>query len=221
MWFPLKNRMKNGRINVIITKKGGTVRLEQKRKIKVSFNSPVILGFSLICLMVFLLGLVTGHLTDTMFFSVYRSSISNPFTYVRLIGHVFGHANWEHFIGNISLLLVLGPLLEEKYGSLNMVMVMVVTAVVTGLAFILLFPGAALCGASGVVFALILMSSFACFREGTIPLTFILVAVIYVGGQIINGIFKVDNVSNFTHIIGGIVGAVMGYALYRLKTRKK
>ena len=221
MWFPLKNRMKNGRINVIITKKGGTVRLEQKRKIKVSFNSPVILGFSLICLMVFLLGLVTGHLTDTMFFSVYRSSISNPFTYVRLIGHVFGHANWEHFIGNISLLLVLGPLLEEKYGSLNMVMVMVVTAVVTGLAFILLFPGAALCGASGVVFALILMSSFASFREGTIPLTFILVAVIYVGGQIINGIFKVDNVSNFTHIIGGIVGAVMGYALYRLKTRKK
>ena len=213
--------MKNGRINVIITKKGGTVRLEQKRKIKVSFNSPVILGFSLICLMVFLLGLVTGHLTDTMFFSVYRSSISNPFTYVRLIGHVFGHANWEHFIGNISLLLVLGPLLEEKYGSLNMVMVMVVTAVVTGLAFILLFPGAALCGASGVVFALILMSSFASFREGTIPLTFILVAVIYVGGQIINGIFKVDNVSNFTHIIGGIVGAVMGYALYRLKTRKK
>lgn len=221
MWFPLKNRMKNGRINVIITKKGGTVRLEQKRKIKVSFNSPVILGFSLICLMVFLLGLVTGHLTDTMFFSVYRSSISNPFTYVRLIGHVFGHANWEHFIGNISLLLVLGPLLEEKYGSLNMVMVMVVTAVVTGLAFILLFPGAALCGASGVVFALILMSSFASFREGTIPLTFILVAVIYVGGQIINGIFKVDNVSNFTHIIGGIVGAVMGYALYRFKTRKK
>lgn len=213
--------MKNGKINVIITKKGGTVRLEQKRKIKVSFNSPVILGFSLICLMVFLLGLVTGHLTDTMFFSVYRSSISNPFTYVRLIGHVFGHANWEHFIGNISLLLVLGPLLEEKYGSLNMVMVMVVTAVVTGLAFILLFPGAALCGASGVVFALILMSSFASFREGTIPLTFILVAVIYVGGQIINGIFKVDNVSNFTHIIGGIVGAVMGYALYRLKTRKK
>ena len=195
--------------------------MEQKRKIKVSFNSPVILGFSLICLMVFLLGLVTGHLTDTMFFSVYRSSISNPFTYVRLIGHVFGHANWEHFIGNISLLLVLGPLLEEKYGSLNMVMVMVVTAVVTGLAFILLFPGAALCGASGVVFALILMSSFASFREGTIPLTFILVAVIYVGGQIINGIFKVDNVSNFTHIIGGIVGAVMGYALYRLKTRKK
>lgn len=195
--------------------------MEQKRKIKVSFNSPVILGFSLICLIVFLLGLVTGHLTDTMFFSVYRSSISNPFTYVRLIGHVFGHANWEHFIGNISLLLVLGPLLEEKYGSLNMVMVMVVTAVVTGLSFILLFPGAALCGASGVVFALILMSSFASFREGTIPLTFILVAVIYVGGQIINGIFKVDNVSNFTHIIGGIVGAVMGYALYRLKTRKK
>lgn len=195
--------------------------MEQKSKIKVSFNSPVILGFSLICLVVFLLGLVTGHMTDKIFFSVYRSGLSNPFTYVRLIGHVFGHANWEHFIGNISLLLVLGPLLEEKYGSLNMVMVMIVTAVVTGLAFILLFPGSALCGASGVVFALILMSSFASFREGTIPLTFILVAVIYVGGQIINGIFKVDNVSNFTHIIGGIVGAVMGYALYRLKSKKK
>ena len=50
----------------------------------------------------------------SLLFSVYRSSFLNPFTYFRLIGHVFGHADWEHFLGNITLILVVGPLLEEK-----------------------------------------------------------------------------------------------------------
>lgn len=194
---------------------------EQKKKIKVSFNSPVILTFSMICLVTFFLGLVTRNYTNHLFFSVYRSSLTNPLTYVRLIGHVFGHAGWSHFIGNISLLLVLGPLLEEKYGSLNMLFVILITAIVTGLAFVLFFPHAALCGASGVVFAMILMSSLASIKDGSIPLTFILVAIIYIGGQFINAIIKFDNVSNFTHIIGGLVGAALGYGMFRLKIKKQ
>ena len=87
------------------------------------------------------------------------------------------------------------------------------TALVTGIVNYIFFPSVALCGASGVVFSFILLSSFTGFREGEIPLTFILVAVIYIGQQIFQGITVNDNISNMAHIVGGIVGAVIGYGL--------
>lgn len=186
-------------------------------KVRITFNSPVILGFTFICLGVLLLDQVTGGAVNRLLFSVYRSSLLNPLTYVRFVGHVFGHAGWSHFIGNIMLILVVGPLLEEKYGSQNMAVVILTTALATGLVNYILFPHIRLLGASGVVFALILLSSFTSLREGEIPLTFILVAVVYIGEQIYSGIFVRDNISNLTHILGGLVGAGLGYLMNKNK----
>ena len=191
--------------------------MNRKKQLKISFNSPVILGFTLICLLSLLLGYLTKGTSTYTLFSVYRSSLLNPLTYIRLIGHVFGHANWQHFIGNIMLILVVGPLLEEKYGSSNMIVVILSTALVTGIVNIILFPHIRLLGASGVVFALILLSSFTSIKDGSIPMTFILVAVVYIGGQVYNGLFVHDNVSNLTHIIGGIIGASQGYVMNKNK----
>ncbi len=188
------------------------------RKFKISFNSPVILGFVIICFAVLAVSTLTGGYTDELLFSVYRSSWTDPLTYVRLVGHVFGHAGIEHLIGNMMLILVVGPLLEEKYGSWNMVFVILSTAVITGLVNVLLFPDVALMGASGIVFALILLSSFTSLKEGQgLPLTFILVAVLYIGQQIYMGISADDNVSQLTHLVGGAVGAGIGYLLNRNK----
>lgn len=181
------------------------------KKVRVSYNSPVILGFTAICFIALVLNFLTRGLTNNLVFSVYHSSLMSPFTYLRFIGHIFGHANWDHFIGNIMLILVVGPMLEEKYGSKDIILVILITALVTGLVHFMFFPRIQLLGASGVVFAFILLSSFTSFQEGTVPLTFILVAVIYIGGQIYNGLFIQDNVANLTHILGGIVGAWLGY----------
>lgn len=130
------------------------------KKLQFSFNSPVILGFTIACFFVLVIDWITGGTSTNTLFSVYRSSISSPLTYVRFFGHVLGHAGWEHFIGNIMLILVVGPLLEEKYGSSNILFVIIATALVTGLVNFVFFPHAQLLGASGVVFALILLSSF-------------------------------------------------------------
>ncbi len=116
-------------------------------------------------------------------------------------------------MGNMTLLLVVGPLLEEKYGSSKILMVIFVTALVTGIANMMFFPHIQLLGASGVVFAFILLSSITSMGDGKIPLTFLLVAFIYIGGQVYDGIFVRDNVANLTHILGGVVGAVLGYIL--------
>lgn len=190
------------------------------KKLKISFNSPIILCFAILCLLTLILNMLTNGLTNRVFFSVYRSPMTDPLTYVRFVGHIFGHADWEHFIGNITLLLVVGPMLEEKYGSLSIFIVILITAVVTGVVNFVFFPNVQLLGASGVVFAFILLSSMTSIREGSIPLTFILVAVIYIGGQIYDGIFVNDNVSNLTHIIGGLVGSCFGFVMSKNKVRK-
>lgn len=192
---------------------------KSKSKLRVSLNSPVILGFTGICVIALVLGYITNGASNTLLFSVYRSSLLNPLTYFRFIGHVFGHAGIEHFMGNIMLILVVGPLLEEKYGSRNIAVVMVTTALVTGIASYVLFPNVQLLGASGIVFSLILLSSFTGIKEGHIPLTFILVAVLYIGQQILDGVFVDDNISNSTHILGGIVGSVTGYIMNKDKIK--
>ena len=188
-----------------------------KKKLKISFNAPVVLSFSIGCLIALILGVATrGKLTEALF-STFRSSLLSPLTYVRFFTHALGHAGWEHFIGNMSYILLLGPILEEKYGSARVLEVILLTAFVTAVINAILFPNVAICGASGVVFAFILMTSFTSFKDGEIPLSFLLVAVIYLGKEIFDGIFVQDNISNLSHILGGVVGGIAGYLLNRKK----
>ncbi len=189
-------------------------------KLKLSFNSPVILGFTMICLAALLIDQITGGQSNRILFSVYRSSLFHPLTYFRFIGHIFGHAGFSHFLGNIMMILVVGPLLEEKYGSANIAFVILATALTTGIVHYIFFPNVRLLGASGVVFALILLASFASFQEGYIPLTFLLVAFLYIGQQVYEGIFVSSNVSNLTHILGGFVGAGLGFVMNKNKMSK-
>jgi len=189
------------------------------KKIKITFNSPVVLSFIIICFAVTLIGAITDGVVTKLLFMTYHSSLTNIMTYLRLFTHVFGHMGWNHFISNASFLLLLGPMLEEKHGSKTLIKVMAITALVTGIVNYLFFWNVGLCGASGIVFAFIILVSFTSYKEGEIPLTFILVAVIYIGQQIFEGIAVKDNISNMAHIVGGLVGAVIGYNLNRSSKR--
>ena len=108
-------------------------------------------------------------------------------------------------------LLLLGPMLEEKYGSKLLIWVIAITALITSVTNYIIFPNVALCGASGVVFAFILLTSFTSFKSGELPITFILVVVVFLGQQVYEGLFLEDNISNLSHILGGVVGAAAGY----------
>ena len=189
------------------------------KKIVIRFNAPVILTFALLSLLALLLGNWTNGAATHQYFSVYRSSLSDPLTYVRFIGHVLGHADYEHYMGNMLLLLLVGPGLEEKYGSRNLLLTIVITAFATGLVQFLLFPHSALLGASGVVFMMIVLSSFTEMKKGGIPLTMLLVVALYLGSEIADGLTKTDNVSHLTHIVGGVSGIVFGFRLARAKKR--
>ena len=185
---------------------------------RLHYNAPVILTFFLLCLGALLLGALSRGWTTLHLFSVYRAPLS-PLFLVRLLGHVLGHADWDHFLGNMLLLLVAGPHMEEKYGSRALLLGIGLTALISGVLQCLFFPGTVLLGASGIVFMLIMLASLSGFSGG-IPVTMLLVAALYLGQQVYDIIFAHDNVANFMHIVGGVCGTAFGY-VYAMLPRKR
>jgi len=169
-----------------------------------------VLTFAFLSLFVLLLDKLTGGVSTTKLFCVYRSSLADPLTYPRFFLHVLGHASFAHYFNNMLMLLVIGPPMEEKYGSRGLLIAILCTAFIAGIVQWLFFPGMALLGASGIVFMLIVMASLSGMRNGEIPLTAIFVFILYLGGEVVDGLFTSDNVSQITHIIGGVCGAALG-----------
>ena len=166
------------------------------------------------------LGQWTGGWTTKHLFCVYRGSLKDPLFYIRLFGHVLGHASWDHFLNNMLLLLVIGPPMEEK----NM------AAAPCSRAFCSRRSSRAFCsvcsspippcwGLPGIVFMLIMLASLSGFSGG-IPVTMLLVAALYLGQQVYDIIFAHDNVANFMHIVGGVCGTAFGY-VYAMLPRKR
>lgn len=174
---------------------------------KLTFNSPAILIFSAVCAAVYFL---TAMGIDGGLFVLFPSwDWGDPVWYFRIFSHAVGHANMEHLMGNLAFILLLGPIVEEKYGTKNTLIMLFSTALITGLIHILFF-NVGLLGASGIVFMLILLVSLVNFKKKEIPLTFVLIVIVYIGKEIM-GTFSEDQIAHSTHIIGGIVGAFFGF----------
>jgi membrane associated rhomboid family serine protease len=179
---------------------------------RIKYNAPTVLSFSLLCaLILFLSGTFFPGLIEYWFMVPGRNNFNiGAFNnWVTILTHVMGHAHWAHLISNLTLILLIGPMLEENYGSLPLLFMILVTALVTGILNVILF-NSYLLGASGVVFMMILLSSFTNFSHGEIPLTFILVLILYLGVQIFNQSSE-NNISHFAHIIGGLCGSFFGF----------
>ncbi len=180
---------------------------------KLQYNSPVVLTFAFVSLAVLCLGKITNGATDRLLFSVYRSPLADPLTFLRLFLHVLGHGNTAHYMNNMLLLLVVGPPLEEKYGSKALLWSILAAAAASGAAQWAFFPGTAILGASGVVFMMIVLSSFAGMKADRIPVTLLFVLLFYLGKEVLDGLFTSDNISQLSHIIGGGCGAILGFLL--------
>lgn len=185
---------------------------------KIRYNAPVTLTFTFISAVVLILSITIMPSLTAMWFSTPAPFRTNVFTdYLKLFTYIFGHASVQHYMGNFTMILLLGPILELAYGSGFVLLSIAVTAASTGLLNVLLFPNTVLLGASGIVFMMIILSSITNYNKGEIPLTFILVMIVYLGGQVWDALAKQDNISQFAHIAGGLVGSFMGFFRSRSK----
>jgi membrane associated rhomboid family serine protease len=185
---------------------------------RIRYNAPFTLTFALACAAVLAANqfLLPTLIKDWFTVGGQGSFHANDATsYLRLFSYTLGHSGWDHLLGNLSFILLLGPVLEEKYQTPTLVVMVLITALVTGLLNVFLFP-TALLGASGIVFLMILLVSFANVRAGEIPLTFVAILALYLGKEVFDA-FKNDSVSQFAHIAGGVCGAIFGFVTLRFQ----
>lgn len=179
---------------------------------KLKYNAPTTLSFALYAALVLLVNqyLLPGTI-DNLFTAEGNGTfqIDDVPAYVRMFTHVLGHASWEHLLSNLTLILLLGPILEEKFGSKPLFWMIVITAAANGLVNAFFFESA-LMGSSGVAFMMILLVSFANIKAGEFPITALLVVGLYLVKEILE-IFRDDDVSQMSHLIGAACGAVFGF----------
>ena len=174
------------------------------------YNSVLILTFFFLSFAALILKYITMGSSNRYLFSSYRSSLLSPLTYVRFFTHILGHSDWKHFSNNFLYILLIGPMIEEKYGTINLLIMMLITAGVTGIINHIIGRKRIL-GASGIVFMLIVLSSFTNIQAGKIPITLVLIFIFYIVNEILDGLFKKDNVSHIAHILGAICGCIFGF----------
>lgn len=196
------------------------------KKIHISYNAPVTLTFSLAAVFIMLLDAVMKGTVIPAIFTVPGGTASQvpfnvhaPLDYIRLILHVFGHADWNHLVSNLAFILLLGPVIEERYGSPILALMMLVTSLVTGVLNACFSPLPML-GASDIAFMMILLTSFTSISKSDIPLSFILVLILYIGRELLCTPAN-QNIATLAHIAGGLCGSLFAFlATPKAKARK-
>ncbi|MFP4139358.1 MAG: rhomboid family intramembrane serine protease [Phycisphaerae bacterium] len=178
-------------------------------KLRIRYNAPVLLTFSLVALAVHVIdATAVPGLTGRWFTLPGWFDWTHAPNYLRLVTYTLGHSDWEHLLGNLPIVLLLGAFVEDKYGSRDILAMTLVTALVAAVLNALLFESG-LRGASGVVFMLIVLASLGNVRRGELPLTFVLVAGFFLAGEILAS-RQPDRTAQWAHMVGGVVGGVFG-----------
>jgi len=179
---------------------------DEAKRWRITYNAKFTLTFCLIAVGMLLANMLTGGLINSLFSLSPHLSIGGSY---RVFSYIFCHGDFGHLLGNLLFLMLLGPMLEEKYGGKVLTIMTLITAIATGLVNALFF-NSGIIGASGIVFMFIVLSSIVNMRSKEVPLTFIFIVLIYLGGEVLNSLNN-DNISQFGHIFGGVCGAGLGY----------
>ena len=176
---------------------------------RVTVNAPFSILFSIAAIALYFLFQADGTIPRML--TLHGDfDFTNWKWYVSLVGYTMGHISIAHLIGNISIILLIGPFIEKRWGTKRVALMVSLTGLVTALVHIV-FWDHRLIGASGIVFMMIVLSSLVDLKSKEIPLTFILIVFLFIGQEVVRG-FGDDQVSQFAHISGGVLGGIFGFA---------
>lgn len=158
---------------------------------------------------------LSAQLSETLDKPVQNEGVfnfQNPVHYLRLFFYLFGNKNLLQFLISFAFILPLGTQMEERYGSIAICVMILITTLVTGVLNACLIP-AVLCGAGAVVFMLILLCAITSLSKNELPISAIMIFVLYMGCELyLNG--AMDNtkvVSIFAKLAGGLCGSMFGF----------
>lgn len=180
---------------------------------RLQMDSPLVLSFASVCIAVQFLS--TGAMHRHLFQIAKPVGIS-PTAPFRLVGHVFGHAGWSHLQGNLILLMVAGPPCEAAFGAPRLSKVMLWTALASSASHVALAPAQSVqMGASGVVFAMILLNSWLQRDAARVPATFVLTSALWLSRELAS---PAVGVSHSAHLVGAAVGTYFGSRVHLRRT---
>lgn len=180
--------------------------------VRITYDTPVVITFAIISLIILVADTLSGFWLSSNF--LLSPSTFEPLRlgfWTGLVGHIFGHGSIGHYVGNFSLILILGPILERRYGSILLALMMFFTAFATGVLNFIFFDYSIL-GASGIAFMMVGLTPMVAGRGGTLPVTALIVPILWIGGEVLAAITP-DQISRFAHILGGVIGGGLGYLL--------
>ena len=128
-----------------------------------------------------------------------------------IVTYMFVHANFTHILFNMLALYFFGPRVEERIGSLRFIMLYAISGISGAILSTVLAPNAAVIGASGAVFGVML--AFAMFWPhaqiyimAILPIEARLAVFLMVGLSLWSGLHgSRTGVADFAHL-GGFVG---------------
>lgn len=137
-----------------------------------------------------------------------------------LILHIFGHSNFNHWFGNITLLAIIGQSVEDKYGSWITLVLVILDAIIVGLAYCFLQPVSCY-GLSSVVYMFVVLNTFPSKKDNSISILTILIMIIFICPEIIGLIKNNDNIGHLAHLIAGLNGLIFGIVYNALRLKKE
>ncbi len=204
------------------------------KKFKIDNDSPVTVCLALLLLLAFALDsfALNGKLLASILtcpggkLSSPSFNFSSGADYIKLLLHVFGSSSWTPAFVNSLFVLLLGPELEERYGSPVFALMLAVSSLVTGVLNACLSPSPVF-GASCAIFTMIFLTGMTDLAKKRIRISWILVFSFYIVYQLYsvysgsdvrlsssgNGflLFMKKNAVTFISLAGGICGSLFGF----------
>ena len=186
-----------------------------KFNLKFSYDAPVTLSFVIICALLFLLNTLViknGALGKILASPTTQAGalpfiVKQPVSYLRLLLYIFGSGEVNNFITYILIVLLLGPAMEERYGSVIIGIMIFVAALFSGV-LNACFCVESLTGPVPVVCMMIFLTAFMSFSNKTVPITFLATIIFFVYFSITSGIGAVRLI---ICIAGGLCGSLFAF----------
>ncbi len=191
-----------------------------KKSFKLIYDSPVAVSFVLLSLLLYVLDSFALKGKLGAFFSVPSPfNFSKPIMYFSLVFHVFANDTWQHFFVDSLMIMILGSVLEERYGSSFLGVMIFISCLVSGVLSVCAHAHG-IQGASEVVFTLIILSAMSLLLKKQLSCTWILIFVFYIAYGVSgiaspnsslssSGFFQ-KSIPVFISFVGGVCGSLFG-----------
>ncbi|MDD7416751.1 MAG: rhomboid family intramembrane serine protease [Treponemataceae bacterium] len=186
---------------------------KNKAGFSVSFDSPVGLVLVILLVVMAIIERLVPSI-DWLFVCPCKAGNSAAFDYrnvadyFRILLYPFGFSSWNQLTANLVFILLLFPKIESVFGKLFSSMLVLITVAFAGVICVC-FSNSVIYGTSGIVCMLLILAIFISADKRQIPLSYILLAVIYFAREIVS-IIDTNTIEVFCHFAGSLAGSLVG-----------